>query len=230
MNIYSDEFSCGYKCRCYTDIHTRALVADCSNLAQREIPLNLPNYTDWLLISGNHISTFNEDILQSSFLAHITKLDLSGNSFDNISHEFFDLFTNCGSRLSFLNISNNNLTMLPSTIQNISSLKSLQLTGNSFQCNCENIWMGDWLNKIDIIDDSTNITCTMPSGKEIPMIDMNPKDMDCPEPESTTTANLWKILGMILLFLYYYIILLLCFAIFSTFIFFTLKIHLVLLL
>ena len=178
MNIFSDEFSCGYKCRCYTDVHTRALVADCSNLELTEIPQNLPNYTDRLLTSGNNISTLNQDILQSSFLPHITKLNISGNSFDNISYQFIDLFTNCGSRLSLLDISNNNLTTLPRNIRNISYLTSLQLTGNSFLCNCENIWMGDWLNKNDIIDDSTNITCTMPSGKKIPMIYMNSKDMD----------------------------------------------------
>ena len=162
-----------------------------------EIPQNLPNYTDWLLISGNNISSFNQEILQNSFLPYITKLDISDNRFDNISNEFIDLFT-C-SRLSFLDISNNNLTMLPSNIQNISSLRDLRLTGNSFQCNCENFWMKDWLNNSIIIEHFTNITCTKPglSGEEIRMIDMNPKDMDCPVP--TILTNWWKILGNVII-------------------------------
>ena len=193
LNVFSDEFSCGYKCSCYTDVKTRALVADCSNQGLVEIPPNLPNYTNWLLISGNNISFLN---MESSFLPHLTKLDISRNSLNNISNDFIDLFTDCHWKQLSLDISHNNLTTLPRNIQNISSITNLQLTGNSFQCNCENIWMKDWLNNSDTIDDSTNITCIMPgsSGKEIPMIDMSLKDMDCPVPESTT--NWWKMLGI----------------------------------
>ena len=144
-----------------------------------EIPLNLPNYIDWLLISGNNISTFNQETLQSLFLPHITKLDISYNKFDNISIEFIDLFTNCGSRLSFLDISNNNLAQLPSNIQNISSLRYLHLTGNFFQCNCENIWMKDWLNNSNIMEDSANIHCIMPSGKWNLFIELTDADLAC---------------------------------------------------
>ena len=65
---------------------------------------------------------------------------------------------------------------------NISSLKNLQLTGNSFQCNCENFWMKNWLGNSNIIENSTNIRCTMskPLRKEILMIEINEEDMDCP--------------------------------------------------
>ena len=168
-----------------------------------EIPQNLPNYTDWLTISGNNISSLNQNIPQTSFLPHLTKLDISKNSLNNISMDFINVFTVCFSRLSVLDISHNSLVTLPRDIMNISSLKNLQLTGNSFQCNCENIWMKDWLNNSDIVKDSANITCTMKglSLKEILMIDMNEKDMDCPRPESIkATTNLWKILGFVLIF------------------------------
>ena len=59
--------------------------------------------------------------------------------------------------------------------------------------------MKDWLNNSVIIEDSTNITCKMPgpSGEEIRMIDMNPKDMDCPVP--TILTNWWKILGNVII-------------------------------
>ena len=193
---FSDEFSCGHQCKCYTDVPTRALVADCSNLNLIEIPDNLPNYTDWLIVSQNNISSLNEGITQTSFFPHLTKLDISENSLDNISNAFY-VFTCCSSTLSSLDISSNNLTTLPTIFQNISSLKSLRISENPLECNCESMWMKDWLNASGIIEDFENISCTMPgaSPRSIPVIEMNPKDMGCPEPESTTTANLWKILG-----------------------------------
>ena len=175
-------------------------MANCSNLNLTEIPHNLPNYTDWLIVSGNNISFLNQEILQHSFLPHLTKLDISRNSLNTISKEFIDLFVHCYSRLFFLDISNNNLTTLPRNIQNMSSLQSLRFSGNILECICENIWIKDWLNKSDIIEDSTNISCTMPSGEEIQMLYTNTNDMDCPTPESITTANLWKILGFIHIF------------------------------
>ena len=97
--FFSDEFSCGYKCRCYTDVLTRALVADCSNLKLIEIPDNLPNYTDWLIVSQNNISSLNEEITQTSFFPHLTILDISENSLDNISNAFY-VFT-CYTNLIF---------------------------------------------------------------------------------------------------------------------------------
>ena len=197
---FSDEFTCGFQCTCYTDVSTRALVADCSNLNLMEIPTNLPNYTDWLIVSENHISSLNQEILQTSFFPYLTKLDISGNRLDNISN-VFDVFTCCSSRLSSLDISNNNLTTLPRMCQNISSLRSFRLSENPLQCNCEIMWMKDWLNNSDIVDDPMNISCTMPEplGAEIRIIDMNPKDVGCPSP--TETANLWKSLGFLKRFL-----------------------------
>ena len=165
-----------------------------------EIPQNFPNNTDWLLISGNDISTFNQEMLHESLFNNIKHLDISGNKLENISNKFIDFFTNSRSRLSFLDISNNNLTTLPRNIQNISSLETLRLSENSLKCSCENMWMKDWLNRTDIIHDSTNISCQMPSRKEILMMDMNPEDLNCPSLESpkNTKHNLWKIPGYIL--------------------------------
>ena len=192
--FFSDEFSCGNNCTCYTDVQTRAVVADCSNQELIEIPQNLPNYTDWLVVSENNISSVDQDILQTSFFPHLTKLNISGNSLDNISN-VFDIFTCCSSRLSTLDISSNNLTTLPTIFQNISSLKSLKISENPLECNCESMWMKDWLNSSGIIEDFEKITCTMTgeSPRSIPMIEMNLKDMNCPM--STTTINWWKILG-----------------------------------
>ena len=150
---FSDEFPCGHQmlCRCYTDVLTRALVADCSNLGLVEIPQNLPNYTDWLIVSENNISSLNQEILETSYFPYLTKLDISGNSLVNISN-LFEVYICSISRLSLLDISNNNLTTLPRNIMNISSLSNLWLDGNSFKCICDNFWMRDWLNNSGIVE------------------------------------------------------------------------------
>ena len=179
-------------CRCYTDVHTKALVADCSKLGIVEIPENLPNYTDWLIVPENNISSLNQEILQTSFFPYITKLDISSNNLDNISN-LFEVYTCSISRLSFLDISNNNLTTLPRNIMNISSLSNLWLGRNSFKCICDNFWMKDWLNKSGIVENYTNITCTKVDGKEIRMIDMDPQEVGCPLP--LPPADIWKPIG-----------------------------------
>ena len=185
-------------CRCYTDVLTRALVADCSNLDLVEIPQNLPNYTDWLIVSENNISSLNQEILETSYFPYITKLDISGNSLENISN-LFEVYTCSISRLSLLDISNNHLTTLPRNIINISSLSNLWLDRNSFKCICDNFWMKGWLNNSGIVENYTNITCTMSMGdaKEIRIIDMDPQEVGCPLPESTVLpANIWKPIGL----------------------------------
>ena len=192
-------------CRCYTDVPTRALVADCSNLGLVEIPQNLPNYTDWLIVSENNISSLNEEILQTSFFPYLTKLDISGNSLVNISN-LFEVYICSISRLSLLDISNNNLTTLPRNIMNISSLSNLWLRGNSFKCICDNFWMKDWLNNSGIVEHYTNITCTMSKAdaKEIRMIDMDPQEVGCPLPGSTLPpANIWKPIGFKLISMFH---------------------------
>ena len=184
---------------------TRALVADCSNLGLIEIPQNLPNYTAWIIVSGNNISSLDHETLKTPILAYITRLDISGNRLENISHEFIELFTHpYFSRLSFLDISSNNLVRLPRNIMNISSLRNLRLTGNPFQCNCKNLWMKNWLNNSNIIENSTNIRCTMskPLRKEILMIEMNEEDMECLSEKSILNPlEIFGIISSILVFL-----------------------------
>ena len=174
-------------------------MADCSNLGLIEIPQNLPNYTAWIIVSGNNISSLSQETLKTPILPYITKLDISGNRLENITHEFIELFTHPYFRLSFLDISSNNLVGLPRNIMNITSLGNLRLTGNSFQCNCENLWMKNWLNNSNIIENSTNIRCTMSKtpGEEIRMIHMNEDDMDCPS--DNPILNSWEIFGIILI-------------------------------
>ena len=186
--------SCSQECRCYTNRHERALIADCSISGLKQIPSSLPKDLDWLILFKNNITDFGKNFRELPFLPHISTLNAKENGLMNISSDFIEIFIN-SSKLASLDISSNKLVTLPANIQNITSLKILSLSGNSFTCNCDNIWMKDWiLIKSHIIQNYKNATCQLPSGTRIPIIQMSKADLGCIP--TTGPFALWKILGI----------------------------------
>ena len=185
------------ECRCYSNRHQSALVADCSHSGLTHIPDAIPEETDWLLLSGNNISSLTiESSPLNDTLYHLSQLDLSGNSLVNVSAEVVNDFIQSDNLLYF-NISNNKLISLPENIKNLTSLKTLKLSGNTFECSCENFWMKQWLlNETQVVDDFENIKCKMKSGKRIPVVHMDKTDMGCVD-SMDNMFSLWKILGKI---------------------------------
>ena len=184
------------ECRCYSNRHQVALVADCSNSGLMHIPNALPEQTDWLLLSGNNISSFSLPVNHT--LYHLSQLDLCGNSLVSISAEVMDSFIQ-NDNLLYLNISNNKLRSLPENIKNLTSLKTVKLSENTFECSCKNFWMKEWLlNETQIVDDYQNIKCQMKSGKWISVVHMDKTDMGCVD-SSGDTFSIWNIIGIILI-------------------------------
>ena len=124
------------------------------------------------------------------YLNHTSKLDLKNNKLFKLSEGFLDIMIK-NKRLSHLDISNNSLTTLPHNIQKL-TLKTLKLAGNNFKCQCDNMWMKEWmLNNSDMITDYKTVQCQMSSDRQIPVIKMNAEDLGC-IPED---FKLWKISG-----------------------------------
>ena len=86
------------------------------------------------------------------FFNHISKLDLRANKIERLSKDFLKVFVQASQLLS-LDISENNLTSLPTNIKNISSLNEPWISGNKFKCRCDSIWMKDWIldNKTEVV-------------------------------------------------------------------------------
>ena len=186
-------FPCGPGCGCYTDNQERALVADCSSLELTEVPYKLPNYTNWLFLFENNITSLGENVSNLPYLSFLTTIDLSQNNLNQISDRIFSLFTHCYSRLSSLDISNNNLTTLSEKLHDIKSLESVKISVNPDKCQCENLWIKDWLKGSEIASDYQNVTCDWPSGERIFIANLDEKDLDCPSLSSA--SKMWKILG-----------------------------------
>ena len=63
-----------------------------------------------------------------------------------------------------LDIRGNNLTSLPETITKANKTNKLWISGNPYECNCDMLWMKDWLMDTRNVMDKDNVTC---SGKTI---------------------------------------------------------------
>ena len=187
--------SCVTECKCYSNRHHGASVADCSHSGLTHIPDSLPEETDWLLLSGNNFSsliTTNEEI--NDTLYHLSQLDLRGNNLTNISSEVMDGFIETNALLYF-DLSNNKLSDLPENIRNLTSVKTLKISGNKFKCSCKSFWMKEWLlSETQVVEDFENIACEMKSGKRIPIVHMDKTDMGC-VPTTGEPLSAWEIAG-----------------------------------
>ena len=65
----------------------------------------------------------------------------------------------------FFDVSNNNLTNLSSIIKDMGDDTELRLSNNPFECNCDMVWMKDWLIEAKNVADKENISCS--NGKFI---------------------------------------------------------------
>ena len=187
--------SCITQCRCYSNRHEEVLVANCSYSGLTEVPDSLPEQTDWLLLSGNNISSLTSGTAtNNNILYHLSHLDLYDNNVANISGEMIDGFI-LTNTLLYLDISSNQLNSLPDNIKNLTSLKTLKISGNKFDCTCKALWMKQWfLNETQIVENFGNIKCKMSSGKWIPVVHMDKADMGCVQ-ATGEMFSIWKIAG-----------------------------------
>ena len=66
-------------------------MADCSNSGLINIPNSLPKHTDWLILSGNNLTSLNVSSKQTvEILEYLSKLDLHSNKIENVSSKFLD--------------------------------------------------------------------------------------------------------------------------------------------
>ena len=73
--------SCESECRCYVNVHQRALVADCAHADLTQIPKSLPKDTDWLDLRNNNITHIPEDFVRYFTDSKLMQLRLSANRF-----------------------------------------------------------------------------------------------------------------------------------------------------
>ena len=152
-------------------------MANCSKSELTKIPKSLPIDTDWLILNGNNISS--PEVTEIKHINSLSRIDLKDNEMKIISEDFAQFLSKHGN-LDDLDISNNNLKTIPRNFKNVNILK-LSLSGNRFQCTCNNMWMKNWLiESRNMIQEYNTVSCQLESGRHIPFAHLTDADLKCP--------------------------------------------------
>ena len=114
--------------------------------------------TDWLLLSGNNFRSLNK---APGYLNNITLLDLSSSDISEIDETLMKAILRS---VKHLDIRGNNLKEIPQIITKANDMTKLWISNNPYECNCDMLWMKDWLMDTKTVMDKENVTC---SGSDI---------------------------------------------------------------
>ena len=110
--------------------------------------------TDWLLLSGNNLGSLNK---ATNYLNDITLLNLSSSYITDIDDTVMAI---TAKSVKNFDIRKNQLKTLPRTIRNVNESSKFWISDNPYECNCDMIWMKDWLVDTNNIQDKDNVTCS----------------------------------------------------------------------
>ena len=110
--------------------------------------------TDWILLSGNNLGSLNK---APDYLRNITLLDLSSSHITEIKEAVMEVIV---ISVKHLDIRGNNLKSLPQTIKKVAAENKLWISRNPYDCNCDTLWMKDWLKDTKNVQDKDNVTCS----------------------------------------------------------------------
>ncbi|KAK3609205.1 hypothetical protein CHS0354_003185 [Potamilus streckersoni] len=143
------ENGCPVNCKCTEQPSKSRFIVDCQGKGLRELPQNLPNtsFAYELDVRDNEISVLEN----RNYLGQITVLKASNNSLQRLDDEAITtLLTTANVTLA------NNTDLIyyfPKTIQYFNS-HSIDLQNVVLFCDCDTLWLSDWLDVRQIGSDS----------------------------------------------------------------------------
>ena len=87
----------------------------------------------------------------------ISYLDMSTS---NIRYINGDVISTIQENIKYLNIANNSMKYLPRAIAVSHNITELRISNNPYECNCDMMWMRDWLVQATNVKDKENATCS----------------------------------------------------------------------
>ena len=132
----------------------RANILNCQNQTLNTLPATVLQKTDWLLMSGNNLGIINKAPV---YLENITLLNLSSNNIHEIDETVMKIIVH---NIKSLDIRQNKLKTLPESIAKANKTIRLWVSNNPYECNCDMIWMKDWLIDAENVQDKENVTCS----------------------------------------------------------------------
>ncbi len=140
-------------CLCYYSVDHQANTVNCSYNNMTTLPAKLLPRTELLIMTGNNLG--NLDSVPENF-PKINVLYLNKSSIKTISDGALKILLN---KTENLYLSNNNLKEISSLLQAENVRTNLWLSENPYNCNCDMMWMRDWLLNATIVKDKGNVTC-----------------------------------------------------------------------
>ena len=144
---------CLHNCSCHRSPYDRVNIFDCRNKGLTSLPETVLEGTDWLLLSGNNLGSLNK---APAYLNNITLLNLSSSSIREIEDSIMKAIIKT---VKYLDISKNYLLKIPEIVTKNDNTSKLWISANPYECNCDMLWMKDWLMDARNVEDKDNVTC-----------------------------------------------------------------------
>ena len=138
--------------------------------------LGIPNETMWLVVRSNHMPHLDWSVN----LSNIEHLDLENSSIRMINDDFFTKMKTTR-KTKFLNLANNDLKWLPKTLKG-TNFSEVYLSGNPIDCNCDMLWVTEWLNTThmrQIVKDYDHVLCFGGEWNGIQVYELSAVRMGC---------------------------------------------------
>ena len=126
---------------------------DCTNKGLTRLPNEVQLGTDWVILTGNNLG----QISMVTWLSNVTHIDLSFSNVTAISNDVMSKLVKNNKK--YLSIARNNLKYVPREIEGAGNGTELWIGGNPYECNCDMLWMRDWLVSTTAVRDRDDAVC-----------------------------------------------------------------------
>ena len=126
---------------------------NCSNRNLTGLPQDILNDTHWLILTDNNLGELFEP---KAYLKEVSHINISSSKITRVSTNITELMTE---GKTYFNLRNNSLRNLPEVITNTRNTTELWIAENPYECNCDMIWMRDWLVQATNVMDKENAIC-----------------------------------------------------------------------
>ncbi len=125
-------------CKCYFDSRYEENVFNCQNRELTAIPEKLEPGSQWVNLKFNNITGISGHLNQ---FENVLQIELAHNNIGFIGSESMAQLIS----MEYIDLSHNNLSSLPKTIEKAPNSSLLKIGNNPYKCDCDILWMTNWL-------------------------------------------------------------------------------------
>ncbi len=140
-------------CHCFYSVDTAANTVNCSNNNLTSLPAEILPRTDHLIMTGNNLQFLSINDVPSE----ITNLNLQRCNIRQISEGTLKMLV---MNRSAVRLNDNKMSRISTLLQTLEFQAKLWLGNNPYECNCDMMWMSNWLQNATNVMDKENTTCS----------------------------------------------------------------------